>query len=144
MEYMPDSYRRSNGRIITTTDGFKYSKYKVKENTTYLRCVLSKNGCKGTTKLKLETDLIYPDSIHNHGIDKYNSRVYDLKTKCKKRAQTTQDNLKIFSMTKQERVFLQVKFLSMSVSLLCIALVEDYNLRSLLQLYNSQLCYLKP
>ena len=98
MEYMSDSYRRSNGRILTTTDGFKYSKYKVKENTTYLRCVLSKNGCKeGTAKLKLETDLIYPSSLHNHGIDKYNSGVYELKTKCKKRAQTTQDNLrKIF------------------------------------------------
>ena len=133
MEYMSDSYKRSNGRIITTTDGFKYSEYKVKENTTYLRCVLSKNGCKGTAKLKLETDLIYPTSIHNHGIDKYNSGVYELKTKCKKRAQTTQNN-KRFSMTKQERVFLQVKFLSMSVSLLCIVLEEDYNLRSLLQL----------
>ena len=94
---MSDSYRRSNGRIITTADGFKYSEYKVKENTTYLRCVLSKNGCKGTAKLKLETDLIYPSSIHNHGIDKYNSGVYELKTKCKKRAQTTQNNLrKIF------------------------------------------------
>ena len=97
MEYMSDSYRRSNGRILTTTDVFKYSKYKVKENTTYLRCVLSKNGCKGKAKLKLETDLIYPSSLHNHGIDKYNSGVYELKTKCKKRAQTTQDNLrKIF------------------------------------------------
>ena len=79
------------------TDGFKYSKYKVKENTTYLRCVLSKNGCKGTAKLKLETNLIYPNSIHNHGIDEYKSGVYKLKTKCKKMAQTTQDNLgKIF------------------------------------------------
>ena len=45
----------------------------------------------------LETDLIYPSSIHNHGIDKYNSLVYELKTKCKKMARTTQDDLrKIF------------------------------------------------
>ena len=88
---------RSNGKILTTTDGFKYSKYKVKENTTYLRCVLSKNGCKGTAKLKLETNLIYPNSNHNHGIEEYKSGVYELKTKCKKMAESTQDNLrKIF------------------------------------------------
>ena len=99
MEYISDSYRRSNGKILTTTDGFKYSKYKVKENTTYLRCVLSKNGCKGTAKLKLETNLIYPNSNHNHGngIEEYKSGVYELETKCKKMAESTQDNLrKIF------------------------------------------------
>ena len=97
MEYISDSYRRSNGKILTTTDGFKYSKYKVKENTTYLRCVLSKNGCKGTAKLKLETNLIYPNSNHNHGIEEYKSGVYELKIKCKKMAESTQDNLrKIF------------------------------------------------
>ena len=89
MEYISDSYRRSNGKIVTTNDGFKYSKYKVKENTTYLRCVLSKNGCKGTAKLKLETNLIYPNSNHNHGIEEYKSGVYELKTKCKKMAEST-------------------------------------------------------
>ena len=69
----------------------------MKKNTTYLRCVLSNNGCKGTSKLELETNLIYPNSIHNHGIDECKSGVYVLKTKCKKMAQTTQDNLrKIF------------------------------------------------
>ena len=65
----------------------------MKENTTYLRCVLSKDGCKGTAKLKLETNLIYPNSIHNHGIGDYKSGVYELKPKCKKMEETTQDNL---------------------------------------------------
>ena len=32
----------------------------------------------------------------------YKSGVYELKTKCKKMAQTTQDNLKKISMTKQD------------------------------------------
>ena len=131
---MSDSYRRCNGRIITTTDEFKYSKYKVKENTTYLRSVLSKGGCKGTTKLKLETDLICPSSIHNHGIDYYDLGVYELETNARKGPKLFKIIKERFSMTKQERVFLKVKFLSMSMSLLSIVLEEDYSLRSLLQL----------
>ena len=46
---------------------------------------------------ELETNLIYPNSNHNHGIEEYKSGVYELKTKCKKMAESTQDNLrKIF------------------------------------------------
>ena len=97
MEFKVDSYKRCNGNIYTTNDGFKYAKYKLKENTAYLRCALNKKGCKGTAKLKIDSNLIYPYSVHNHGPEEYKSEVYDLKTTCKKRAQTTRDSLrKIF------------------------------------------------
>ena len=61
----------------------------MKNNAVYLRCSLSKTGCKGTAKLKLETNSIYPNSTHSHGLD-------ELKTKCKKRAQTSQNSLRKF------------------------------------------------
>ena len=71
MEYKLDNFKRSNGNILRTTDGFKFSKYKVKGDTVYLRCVLSKKGCKGTGKLNIETNLIYPISMHNHDVGEY-------------------------------------------------------------------------
>ena len=40
---------------------------------------LSKYGLKGQLN---EINLIYPNSIHNHGIDKYISGVHELKTEC--------------------------------------------------------------
>ena len=79
MEYTLDSYLRSGGKIFTTSNGYKYLKYKVKKTKAYLRCVLWKKGCKGTSKMNLDTDIIYPSSIHNHDIELYQSEVYDLK-----------------------------------------------------------------
>ena len=98
MEYQLGIYVRSNGKILTSSDGFKYVKYKVKGNHVYLRCVLSKKGCKGTSKLDIERDLIYPNSIHNHPIQAYNSEIYELKNHCKKIARGSQNSLrKIFN-----------------------------------------------
>ena len=73
MEYTLGSYVRTGGKIYTTSDGFKYVKYKVEETRAYLRCVLWKNGCKRTGKLNLESDFIHPCSIHNHDNDAYES-----------------------------------------------------------------------
>ena len=59
---------------------------------------LSKKGCKGTSNLDIERDLIYPNSIHNHPIQAYNSEIYELKNHCKKIARSSQNSLrKIFN-----------------------------------------------
>ena len=60
MEYTIDYYKRHTGRVLTTTDGHKYLKCKVKENKTYLKCVLFRDGCKATAKLQMDTNLISP------------------------------------------------------------------------------------
>ena len=51
-------------------------------------------GCKGTSKLNLDTDLIYPSSIQNHDIELYQSEVYNLKNRCKKIARSSQGSLR--------------------------------------------------
>ena len=94
MEYQLGNYVRSSGKIFTSSDGFKYVKYKVKGNHAYLRCVFSKKGCKGTSKLDIERDLIYPNSIHNHPTQAYNSEIYELKKHCKKIARSSQNCLR--------------------------------------------------
>ena len=43
---------------------------------------------------KKATNLIYPKSEHNHGLQDYRAEVYAIKTKCKTTAQTSQHNLR--------------------------------------------------
>ena len=83
MEFTTDEYKRSVGKVFTTSDGNKYIQSKLKGNYIYLRCVLFRNTCKGTSKLNRETNLITPLKGHNHEVDEYKSEVYSLKTKCK-------------------------------------------------------------
>ena len=77
-----------------------------------MRCVLWKKGCKGTSKLNLETDLIYPNSIHNHDIESYQSEVFDLKNRCKKVARSSQGSLrKLFDdVTRTDPSACQISF----------------------------------
>ena len=51
MEYTVDEYKRSVGRVLTTQNGNKYIKSKITGNLMYLRCVVFRDGCKGTSKL---------------------------------------------------------------------------------------------
>ena len=44
MKYISDSYRRSNGKILTTTNGVTYSKYDVDGKYNILQMCLSKYG----------------------------------------------------------------------------------------------------
>ena len=62
MEYTRGHYKHKRGTIFTTSDGFKYTQYKVKSQITYLRCVLYKdtNKYKGSAKLKAEFNTIVP------------------------------------------------------------------------------------
>ena len=75
----------------------KYS-FKVQE---YLKSALSNShSCKGTSILNLEFDLITPLNQHNHGIEDYNTDVYELKTKCKNNTKNSQTNIrKVFDDT---------------------------------------------
>ena len=68
MKYTRVHYKHKRGKNFTTTDGFKYTQYKVKSQITYLRCVLYKdtNKCKGSAKLKAEFNPIAPLNPHNH------------------------------------------------------------------------------
>ena len=60
----------------------------------YLRCVLFRDGCKGTSKLNLETNLITSIHSHNHNVEKYKTEVYELKAKCKTMARKSQTSLR--------------------------------------------------
>ena len=85
MEYIIGYYRRQTGKVLTTTDGHKYLQCKVKGNKTCLKCVLFRDGCKATAKL------------HHHSLVQYKSKEYELKSKCKTKARSSQDSLrKIF------------------------------------------------
>ena len=94
MEYTVDEYKRSVGRVLTTQNGNKYIKSKITGNLMYLRCVLFRDGCKGTSKLNLETNLITSIHSHNHNVEKYKTEVYELKSKCKTMARKSQTSLR--------------------------------------------------
>ena len=94
MEYTIGYYRHQIGAVLTTTDGHKYLRCKVKENKTYLKCVLFRDGCKATAKLQMNTNLISPIAIHNHSLVEYKSKEYELKSKCKTKARSSQDSLR--------------------------------------------------
>ncbi|KAI6654464.1 hypothetical protein LOD99_860 [Oopsacas minuta] len=94
MEYSFDQYKRNTGKVYTSSDGYKYFCHKSIENILYLGCVLFRKGCKGSAKLEKATNLIYPKSEHNHGLQDYRAEVYAIKTKCKTTSQTSQHNLR--------------------------------------------------
>ena len=73
MEFTLDEYKRSNGKIYSSSDGFKYFSCKIVEKQTYLRYTLFRRSCKGTAKLDQDTNLIHPKSPHNHDVDDYQS-----------------------------------------------------------------------
>ena len=78
-------------------------------NKTYLRCVLTKKGCKGTSILNNESNLVTPKSPHNHMAEEYNSEVHELRAKCKKMAQRKQGSLrKIFDDTTRNSLYASV------------------------------------
>ena len=94
MEYSFDQYKRNTGKVFSSSNGYKYFCHKSIENILYLRCVLFRKDCKGSAKLEKATNLIYPKSEHNHGLQDYRTEVYAIKTKCKTTAQTSQHNLR--------------------------------------------------
>ena len=99
MEYTRGHYKHKRGTIFTTSDGFKYTQYKVKSQITYLRCVLYKdtNKCKGSAKLKAEFNTIVPLNPHNHPISHYKADIFELKSKCLNAARSSRDRLsKVF------------------------------------------------
>ena len=96
MEYKLEHYRRQSGHIVISPDGHKYIRREYTETAVYLKCALFRDGCKATAKLNKETDLITPSNVHNHNLMRYNSETFQLKSKCKTIARTSQDSLKKF------------------------------------------------
>ena len=60
MDIALSSYRRVIRRVYTTSDSFKYINFKINEKYIYLKCAIFQGGCKGTSRLNRETDLITP------------------------------------------------------------------------------------
>ena len=82
MEYTIEDFKRTTGRVFTTSDGHKYIKSKTNTKSTYLRCVLFKTlRCKGTSKLQYDIDRIVSMNQHNHGLSEYESNVNEIKRK---------------------------------------------------------------
>ena len=99
MEYPRGDYKHKRGAIFTTSDGFKYTQYKLKSQITYLRFVLQKdiNKCKGSAKLKPEFNTIVPLNPHNHPKSHYKADIFELKSKCLNTARSSLDRLsKVF------------------------------------------------
>ena len=94
MEYNTEEYQRGGGKPITTSDGYKYFSNRKKSDCVYLKCVLFRNGCKGSAKLNTQINLVYPKSLHNHEVDAYNSEVFALKSRCRTSAKNSRDNLR--------------------------------------------------
>ena len=95
--FLEEEYKRTIGKVFTTSDGNKYILSKSNVNFVYLRCALFRGGCKGICKLNRERDLITPLNSHNHDREAYKTGLYSLKTKCKTVARNSQMNLrKIF------------------------------------------------
>ena len=103
MVFITDEYKRSVGKVFTTSDGNKYIQSKLKGNYIYLRCVLFRNTCKGTSKLNRETNLITNLKGHNHDVDEYKSVVYSLKTKCKTLAKNHKPPSEKYSMIDDDK-----------------------------------------
>ena len=75
MEYTLDEYKRAVGKVFTTSDGNKYILSKSNVNFVYLRCALFRGGCKGTSKINRERDLITPLNSHNHDLGGVSNRI---------------------------------------------------------------------
>ena len=94
VEYTIDQYRRKGGKVITSSDGYKYFCHKSKNDIHYLKCTFFKNGCKGSAKLIIVVNLVYLKSEHNHNVEEYNAEVHEIKTKIKRKAMNSRDNLR--------------------------------------------------
>ena len=82
MEYTIEDFKRTTGRVFTTSEGYKYIKSKTNTKSTYLRCVLFKTlRCKGTSKLQYDIDRIVSMNQYNHGLSEYESNVNEIKRK---------------------------------------------------------------
>ena len=100
MEYKIDEYQRKGGKIASTPDGHKYF-LNSRPAASYinLKCVLFRKGCKGSAKLILDVNLLFPKSEHKHDVEEYKTDIFALKAKCRKRANSCRDNLReIFNM----------------------------------------------
>ena len=113
MEWKIEEYRRKGGEIASTPDGHKYF-LNSRPTATYinLKCVLFRKGCKGSAKLILDVNLLFPKSEHNHDIEEYNADILALKAKCRKRANSYRDNLReIFNdVTRKDPAAHQITF----------------------------------
>ena len=94
MEYTIEEYKRTSGNIFCTPDG-KYVQSKHMEKYIYLKCAIFRTGCRATSRLNRETNLITPLKNHDHSVDLYKTQVYQLKTKCKSVAKNSQTNLRM-------------------------------------------------
>jgi hypothetical protein len=92
MEFEYVSYRRSNRKVIKTSDGMVYSNSSKgrpgQPNIRYVRCVLKE--CPGTGKIKTDTAEFDPTRLHNHLPDKYDLATKQMEVRLRKTASTSQ------------------------------------------------------
>ena len=65
-----------------------------KRNTCISNALFMSHSCKGTSRINLETDVITRLNQHNHGIEDYNTDVYELKTECKNNTKNSKRNIR--------------------------------------------------
>jgi hypothetical protein len=92
MEFEYVSYRRSNSKVIKTSDGMVYSNSSKgrpgQPNICYVPCVLKE--CPGTRKIKTDTAEFDPTRLHNHLPNKYDLLTKQLEVRLCKTASTSQ------------------------------------------------------
>ena len=94
MEFTVQEYKRSVGKVLTTSDGHNYVYSKITQDYIYLKCALFRSGCKGTSKLNRSRNVITQMNLHNHSVEEYKTEVDPLKTRCKTLAKYSQTNLR--------------------------------------------------
>ena len=100
MEYTIDEYKRSFGKVFTSYDEHKYIQSKPTDKYIFLKCAIFRTGCKGSSRINRETNLITPLRDHNHTVNDYMSEIFKLKSNCKSTAKSSQSNLrKVFDDT---------------------------------------------
>ena len=78
MEYTIDEYKRSFGKIFTSYYEHKYIQSKPTDKYIFLKCAIFRTGCKGTRRIKRETNLITPLRDLNHTVNDYMSDIFNL------------------------------------------------------------------
>ena len=130
MEFTTDKYKRSIGRVFTTSDGNEYIQSKLKGNYTYLRCVIFRNTCKVTSKLNRETNLITPLKGHKHDVDEYRSEIFaDKRQNAKRWLKIHKPTSENYSMMLQGTVKSHVKSRFLTVIYQCIVRERRWNLK---------------
>lgn len=112
--------RHRKNSLIYVSNGYRYAKNRESDVSIYLRCMLYKSfSCKAAAIIETGSDVMKISSVHNHGLDDYQTEILILKNKIKKAVEGDEGKLRqAFDQTcRHENMANQVSFRSMASTL---------------------------